>query len=92
MRTENLVLVAGFAVNLAALILLLLQTRHLATQTKALSKSLEYTSYQKLVDYTNDVSRLLLENQGWRMSLRRWILLKTAWGEGCRWRKSASRG
>lgn len=63
MQTEHMILIAGFAVNFATLILLLLQTRHLATQTKALSTGLRYTSYQKLVDYTNDVSMLLLENE-----------------------------
>ena len=55
MQTERVVLIISLAINLITLILFLSQTRYL-------SKSLKYSSYQKLIDYTNEVSKLLIEN------------------------------
>lgn len=55
-------IIAGLAINFLTLVLFLLQTRHLGSQTKMLARSLEYSSYLKLLDYLNDVSKLAIED------------------------------
>ncbi|MEL6166221.1 MAG: hypothetical protein AAFR37_21575, partial [Cyanobacteria bacterium J06628_3] len=39
------------------------QTKAVVKQTKSVNASLEYTAYQKLVDYTNEVSMLIIKHQ-----------------------------
>lgn len=55
-------IIAGLAINFLTLLLFLLQTKHLSKQTNMLARSLEYSSYLKLLDYLNDVSRLVIED------------------------------
>jgi hypothetical protein len=55
-------IIAGLVINFVTLLLFLLQTRHLGKQTNMLARSLEYSSYLKLLDYLNDVSKLAIEN------------------------------
>lgn len=63
MEIEKIALAISLAINFATLILFIVQTRHLATQTEALKKSIMYSSYQKLNDYINDVNLLLLDHK-----------------------------
>jgi hypothetical protein len=53
----------SMAVSIVTLVLLVLQTRALSTQTRAVAKSLEYSAYLKLVDYLNDVNIELMTNK-----------------------------
>jgi hypothetical protein len=63
MQTQDIVLIVGLTFNLSTLIFFIVQTRYLGAQTQALTRSIEYASYQKLIDYTNIISLQLLENE-----------------------------
>lgn len=62
MSVNDMVLVGSLAVNFFMLVVFVYQTRHLGTQTRMLTRSLEYSSYNKLVDHLNDVSRLHIQD------------------------------
>lgn len=55
-------IIAGLVINFLTLVFFLLQTRHLGKQTSMLARSLEYSSYLKLLDYLNEVSKLAIEH------------------------------
>jgi hypothetical protein len=63
MTIQDVVLIAGLFINAIILIQFIKQTRYLAEQTKSLNKSLRYSSYQKLIDYMNEIHILMIENK-----------------------------
>lgn len=77
MKLETIALILTLAINSITLIVLVQQARYLSKQTKAVVEqtkylsmqtksvgtSLEYAAYQKLVDYMNEVSMLIIEHQ-----------------------------
>jgi hypothetical protein len=63
---QTATLLISIGISIVTLALLVLQTRSLSKQTKAVAVSLEYSAYLKLVDYLNDVNMQILENPGVR--------------------------
>ncbi|HEX3531842.1 MAG TPA: hypothetical protein VH988_32695 [Thermoanaerobaculia bacterium] len=59
---EKFVLIGGLIINFLMMVFLAFQTRHISRQTRTLTRSLEYSTYLKLVDYLNEVSNLLIQD------------------------------
>src|SRR5262245_25683938 len=62
MDFQGIAVTASLVVSFVTLALLVVQTRSLSAQTRAVAKSLEYGAYLKLVDYLNDVNLELMGN------------------------------
>jgi hypothetical protein len=62
MELDRVVILGSLLINFLTLAVFIFQTRYLAHQTKMLTRSLEYSSYHQLVEYLNDVSKLLMQD------------------------------
>jgi hypothetical protein len=62
MDLQGITVTGSLVVSIVTLALLVVQTRSLSAQTRAVAKSLEYGAYLKLVDYLNDVNLELMNN------------------------------
>jgi hypothetical protein len=62
MDLQAVAVTVSLAMSVITLVLLVIQTKSLSTQTRAVAKSLEYGAYLKLVDYLNDVNLELMSN------------------------------
>lgn len=60
---QSISVLAGVIISFLTLIIVMLQTIHLGRQTKMLTQNLQYSSYLKLLDYLNELNKLMINNE-----------------------------